>query len=167
MKKAIRISVSLLVVVMAFSSFCFGQDQQKVQKTKMIHFTNESVKTEVKLNLKETISYFEIKIECRLDQGQASIEIIDPNGKVKGKYSIKTESSISKGKNTKITERANGSIIKRFSNPSKGNWQVKLVPERATGNVIINLDEYYKSGADVHEFGSIIRVSTTENEKKK
>ena len=151
MKKSIKKTVTLIILLMTVSLFSFGQkdaryeyrerskqEHAKMERTRNLQFKNESEKAEVKVKVSDEFNFLKINVGCHLKQGDVRVEIFDPSGELKANLKILSESNLTKGKNTTIKESVNGEIEKAYRNPMKGDWIVRVTPENATGNVRIN-----------------------------
>jgi len=116
-----------------------SQELISLQKNKELHFNEETTPSAVKFNVSAEYNYLRVNIDCSLFSGIIAIELIDPNGKKQGIYTVKTEDNIRKGNKTQVNEKAQGNMQKMFRNPLKGDWLIFVDPIKATGNVKINI----------------------------
>lgn len=151
MKKAIRISVSLLVMIMAVSSFSFGQvgfsfgqDVTKISKTKQLQFNKETEKVEITISTSKAFNKLSIQLNAQLLYGEAKFEIVDPKGKTRANFTIKTDDQNTNVKSTTITRQATGNLTKSFINPIIGDWKIRISPAKAIiGTASIMYDQAY------------------------
>lgn len=158
MKKAIKISSSVVVLTIVFLSQTFGQDISRLSKSQDLSFKGESQKTEITIKTSKEYNHLVISIEGRLQAGSASFEIIDPKGKVQANFNIKTEEKVSKGEKTTMTTLVKGQIHKSFRNPIIGDWIIRISPKDGTGYVGLEYDQIYHSKADLIEVSQIENV---------
>ncbi|MFC2120707.1 hypothetical protein ACFLTI_03840 [Bacteroidota bacterium] len=160
MKKTIKLLSGTLILLFVFSSFTIGQTNETDFTTRRkISFHNNSETREVKINVdKDLISGDEgidpgilkptftlnINIIGEINSGKISIEIYDPKGVKKGKFSITAEKPDPDNK-TYMRDQVSGKIDKKISQPLKGDWLIKIIPEKAGGDVVISSSQNYQS----------------------
>lgn len=132
-----------------------GQESIKLEKTKEFSFDGETTPSAVKFNVSEEYNYLKVNIDCNLFSGIAAIELIDPNGKKQGIYTVKSEDNIVKGEKTKVGESAQGNMQKMFRHPLKGDWLIRVDPIKAKGSVRINIVQMMEPRIDLVELTEV------------
>jgi hypothetical protein len=131
-----------------------SKETVNVQKSRQFGFNEESTKTESKVTVGNEYNYLGLAINAELLKGTFLVEILDPKGVKQGSFSLVTEESTVKGSNTTFLERVMGNIMKEFRNPMKGDWIVRITPEKATGSVSISISQRFVENIDVIELNS-------------
>ncbi|MFH0759869.1 MAG: hypothetical protein V2A67_00025 [Bacteroidota bacterium] len=132
-----------------------SQELISLQKNKELHFSEETTPSAVKFNVSAEYNYLKVNIDCSLNSGIIAIELIDPNGKKQGIYTVKSEDSIVKGDKTQVGESAQGNMQKMFRNPLKGDWLITVAPIKAKGNVKININQQVDPRIDYVELHEV------------
>jgi hypothetical protein len=153
MKTTQSMKTAFVILLMIICNVNFGQEYIKLERKKSIMFADESKVAEVKINVTEEYNFLKIQIVSFLQRGEASFEIINPKGEVKGKYSIVAgeDKDIVKGENTHVESLASGEMERAYRNPEKGDWIVRIIPKRATGKTDIDSRLVFHPKADLLE----------------
>ena len=159
MKKIIIITASFFVFLSAFAPQCFGQEYIKLERSKKFIFANESKVAETKIDVTEEYNFLQIQIQSVFQAGEALVEILDPKGEVRGKYSIITDSDIKKGANTSVSSMVNAEMERAYRDPAKGDWKVRITPKNAAGETFIRTLLIFHPKADVLEIDKIEKGS--------
>jgi hypothetical protein len=128
-----RIGMPFLLVV--FSVAGWGQEYTKLERSKILHFDNESLQEEVKIDVPEEYNYFRIKIQGRFNKGDVLVEWFDPSGELMRDFTIK---SGSKGAGEGELQKAGavaGEMEKAFRDPETGTWVVRVTADHAEGQL--------------------------------
>ena len=155
MKNSFKITTSILIMIFAFSSFGFGQEEVKIQKQKSLKFAGESKKAEVIIKSSSEYNYLKIAINCMLEEGDITIDIIDPNGKKQGTFTIKSDKTTNIGSKTEIREMVSGSMNKVLSEPINGEWIIRAIPSSAKGNAQFNIVQGFEPKIDMIDIKTI------------
>lgn len=131
-----------------------SKETVQVQKSRQLSFKEESSKAESKVTVGNEYNYLKLTIGAELSKGTFLVEILDPKGVKQGSFSLVTEESTVKGNNTTVMEKVMGNIMKEFRNPMKGDWIVRITPEKATGGVSISIDQRFDERIDMIELNS-------------
>ncbi|MBN1926523.1 MAG: gliding motility-associated C-terminal domain-containing protein [Prolixibacteraceae bacterium] len=119
----------------------YKNQETKVDLQRNIRLENDSKPEEIIINIEKGARGFELMISSQVKIGKLTIEVFDPNGIKEGTFSVGTQL------NSEKQEIANGNIRKSFTEPLSGNWKVKIIPTKATGNIRIQTavseDDYY------------------------
>jgi len=173
MKKLIKVNGILFIFLMACFSIGLAQestttqgreyqaqelqrrDYTEMESSKTLQFENESKQAEVEIHVSDEFNLLLIEVHGSFEKGETLIELFDPNGIKKGYFIIKTETNISKGKNTTIMEMVNGKLEKHYRDPIKGNWMIRISPINAVGYININSTVIYHPRMNVLEMDQI------------
>lgn len=155
MKNSLKITASFLIMIFAFTSFGFGQEEVKISKQKHLTFEGESKKAEVIIKATSEYNYLKIAINCMLEEGDITMDIIDPNGKKQGTFTIKTDKTTNIGSKTVIREMVSGSMNKVLSEPIKGDWIIKAIPNSAKGKAQFNITQGFEPKIDMIDIKTI------------
>jgi hypothetical protein len=167
MKKIFIVFVSMVSILLISHSTCIAQDNPlpqtrrapninnqeftEMESSKTLHFKNESKQAEVNIQVSEEYNFLLIEIQGTFQEGETLIELFDPNGNKKGFFTIKTETNITKGKNTSVMEMVSGKLAKHYRDPLKGDWLIRISPKMAVGYININTSLIYNPGVNVPE----------------
>ena len=135
MKKAVKITASVLVMVFALLSSAIGQDELKIKRLKKLTFNYETDLTEITVESTSDYNYFVFNIHCELTEGQVTIDIIDPKGNKQGSFTVKTDDGTITGRNTSTEDSVRGTLTKIVPYPMKGEWKIKVNPSSAVGDL--------------------------------
>lgn len=111
----------------------FGQQCSGVNLTRNIHLKGSSSTEKIKIEVTENTNCIHLGINSIIQSGSLTIEVYDPKGNKQGNFSV--ESQI--GSNKQFGESVCGQIQKTIKTPLKGEWIVKLIPNKAKGEVSI------------------------------
>jgi hypothetical protein len=121
-----------------------GQGAFKLARNRVLDYTNESKKSELKVSMTEEYNYLRIRILSTIFNGGTKLEICNPKGEVVGSYTVKADDEVVLGEQTKTSESVQGELTKSFRFPIKGDWIIRAMPTAATGNVLIEIyQEFY------------------------
>jgi len=149
MKKALKFSVALAVILFTVSSICMAQDEVKIKRSKLLFFKGESQKAEVKVKSTKEYNYLVLKLHCQLTEGNVTINIFDPEGKKQGTFTIKTDEPPVIGENTQSQQKVSGQMSKVFGKPLTGDWILKATPSSAVGNLSIDITQGFEPKIDM------------------
>ncbi len=112
-------------------------DNEKVstQRKATLTFKGESKPSEVKVKVTEEEGYLKIMVHSSFESGSVSVELIDPKGENRGKYTLKTDDLIVTGDKTTVREEVTGDMQKDFVDPLKGEWIIRAIPVAAEGKI--------------------------------
>ncbi len=121
-----------------------GQGSFKLARNRVLDYTNESKKSELKVSMTEEYNYLRIRIISTIFKGGTKLEICNPKGEVVGSYTVKADDEVVLGEQTKTSESVQGELTKSFRFPIKGDWIIRAMPTAATGSVLIEIyQEFY------------------------
>ena len=143
MKNLIKITTLITLMLLLLTNFSLGQETIKINRSRTLNLKEESQKSEVKIEITDEYNYLRIEINGHFNQGKTHLEIIDPEGNIKGQFTIKSETPAILGGKTTTTENVSASMLKSFRYPIKGDWKIKVTPTHANGNIKINIHEWH------------------------
>ncbi len=162
MKTSIKITAILIIALFAINpsiisqeSTIDSQEYSRLDREKDLYFDNESETAEVKINVTDEYNFLMISVECFLTSGEMLLELLDPRGNKKSNFTIKTDYNVKSGKNTTVDESVRGNMEKAFRNPIKGDWIVRVKPQKAKGHLKIHSSQIYNPRADMLEVDQI------------
>ena len=155
MKKAVKISTAILFFMFAFLSIAFSQEEVKIDRARELSFEGESKKAEIKVNSTEEYNYLVIRINCQLSAGDMKVEILDPGGKIKGNFTVKSDETLTIGDKTTSESNVAGQMSKVFAHPVKGDWIVRAVPSSATGRLTLLTTQGFEPRIDLIDLRSL------------
>ncbi len=137
-------SIQLFTCLFVFISFC-TQAQQNSQSSykyrtgqhqcnstssvRTIELDKSSNKKDIKIDVTDNAKAMSVAVNSTINSGLLTIEIYDPNGDKKGHFSIEAAGD--------KTELVSGQMQKHFETPMKGDWVVKLIPKKVSGDISI------------------------------
>ncbi len=165
MKQAIKITLCIVLFAGLAASTVLAQEYARLERQKTIAMDGESTKTEVTIEANDEYNFLSIAIKSSLNEGSALIELLNPDGKVMGNYTIKTDTKVKMGSKTKIYEEVNGEMRKSFRNPKHGDWIIRISPKQAKGRIVINSSQVFNARADVLPAAEIEKTLKTNYRK--
>lgn len=108
------------------------QEVTEANLRRSITFQNDSETEEVIVEITEGTLRVKMDISSTIFEGKLSIELYNPEGKLQGKFAIGTQLKSSK------REEVLGQIERQFKEPQIGKWKVRIIPEKATGKIVIS-----------------------------
>ncbi len=169
MKKTIKLFAGILFIILAGYGTGLAQDTPlpdtyrqfarqfvviheeytEMESSKTLQFNNESNPAEVKIPVTNDFNLLIIEVHGTFQRGETLVELFDPKGNKKGFFTIKTESSISKGSNTAVMEKVSGKLAKHYRDPASGDWLIKISPDKAVGYIKINTTLAYRPNTSI------------------
>lgn len=132
MKKSIKLFACLsLLMFLSFSAL--GQQCDGITLNRNIQLDGSSDTEEIKVAVTEDIKCLSIAINSTIESGNLTMEIYDPKGAKQGNFSIESQLA----SNAKKKDLVCGQMQKDMKEPMKGNWTVKLIPNKAKGDIAI------------------------------
>ncbi len=126
-----------ILLITFISQSLFAQDAKFNIDRKIELKNQDSVEKNIRINVIEGTTNVYLSIECYVYIGNVTIEIFDPNGVKKGNFSIESQVEEDIPIRGNPNETVEGKIDQRLEKPIKGNWIIKITPEKAYGNVNI------------------------------
>lgn len=148
--KLVLLSSLLFIALSAFSQTskvsCFsGSASTFQQEDKLIEIKlDENITIEdTSIVIKEGTKSIQFKFKITLNTGTLKIEIYSPDGKKEEKDMIidsqySCGDSKSKAKKGSTEKKIIANFIQVKTNPQAGKWKVRIVPNKAEGNITIN-----------------------------
>jgi hypothetical protein len=87
-----------------------------------------------------------LNIACKVQLGNLTVEVYDPNGEKQGEFSIENHNTFTFTNDNKTqttayrkldSEIVEGNISKNISSPIFGDWVIKLIPKKALAEINI------------------------------
>jgi len=113
----------------------FSREETNFSLTRKVQLSNNSGSKSIAVNVTDNTPQFLLSIQCNLDSGVVEVEILDPEGLIKGRFSVDNEI---KKTESGWTQQVEGSIDKRIINPEEGEWTITFKTKKATGVIQIN-----------------------------
>ena len=134
-------SVLAVLVLILLSSFNFvkGQPPKRFVISTRIQFQVQTENSEIKLPVFQQGS-FTIMITANIMEGELTLELYDAKGEKQGSLFIPNQvlqikpDTIEKPINWYVKRE----ISKKFDNPAKGEWTIRIIPKNAGGFLEIN-----------------------------
>ena len=136
MKKLLKSILGILFITLFFVSATIAQETTSLNIQRKIELKNDSGVKNVKVEINEEGSQFNLKVQSRIIEGELSVEIYNMEGKKQGNFSVGTQINSGSAK-----EEVNGLIRKRINNAPIGIWTIKIIPKNVTGNITINYSQ--------------------------
>ena len=139
------------------------KDQVSIQRKANLRFSGETKVSEAKIKMTGDYNYLMIALHGGLMSGSVTVEMIDPKGEIRGKFSLKTDDLVITGDKTSIQQMVNGDMQKDFRMPLSGEWIIRATGVTAEGVIDIVINQQYRSGMGTTE---PIDIGVPLNEKK-
>jgi hypothetical protein len=130
MKHKMRIALGLGLALLLFSPRgLMAQDYSKVEGENQLQFNEQKSKVAFfTIDVTEGYNYLKILVKAQVQEGNLLCEILDPEGKLIREINIVT--SANTGKHNNFSSMMKGEMQKSIRMPEKGNWMVRLSPEK-------------------------------------
>jgi nitrogen fixation protein FixH len=144
MKNLIKTILGILLFVVIGASVINAQESSAITNfavERRLNFYGDSETKEIKIEVKDERSSFDLKILSSVQSGELKVEIFDHEGKKQGSFSVgcqldkKIIETDKKTKADNFIESVNGNIRKSVQNPVPGIWVIKIYPQNAVGNL--------------------------------
>lgn len=115
------------------SLFAIGVSAQQgvLSVRKVVELSEESKGQVAKFEVVEGASNLQLNVSARILKGKLEVVLYDPKGKKMGTLSLGSD-------DIEASQFENGKLDLVFENAQKGEWQVKIIPIKAEGQVVIN-----------------------------
>jgi hypothetical protein len=134
-------SVLAVLVLILLSSFISvkGQPPKRFVISTRIQFQVQSENSEIKFPVFQQGS-LTFMISASVIEGELTIELYDAKGEKKGSLFIPNQVPLTKLDTIErpISASMKKEISKKFDNPSKGEWTIRIIPKNAGGFLEIN-----------------------------
>ena len=92
---------------------------------------HDSEEEEFLLDIPDGAKHIQILVDGLVNSGKLVVEIYDPRNKKQGNFSLGTT------KQSKSAQ-AQGNLSKSVKDPLPGQWKIRIIPEKVTGQININ-----------------------------
>jgi hypothetical protein len=135
----------LSIILFSGLNFVKGQPPKRFDISTRIQFQVQSENSEIKFPVFQQGS-LTLLIRSTIFEGELTIELYDAKGEKQANFFIANQSLLAKPDTIKkpISEAVKGEISKKFDNPVKGEWAVKIIPKNAGGFLEINSSQNSK-----------------------
>jgi hypothetical protein len=134
-------SVLVVLVLILLSSFNFvkGQPPKRFVISTRIQFQVQTENSEIKLPVFQQGS-LTLMITASIIEGELTIELYDAKGEKQGSLFIPNQVPLTKLDRIErpISASMKKEISKKFDNPVKGEWTIRIIPKNAGGFLEIN-----------------------------
>jgi hypothetical protein len=127
------------------------KDQVSIQRKASLRFSGETKVSEAKIKMTGDYNYLMIALHGGLMSGSVTVEMIDPKGEIRGKFSLKTDDLVITGDKTSIQQMVNGDMQKDFRMPLSGEWIIRATGATAEGVIEIAINQQYRPGFGITE----------------
>jgi hypothetical protein len=122
------------------------KDQVLIERKASLRFSGETKVSEAKIEMTGDYNYLRIALHGGFISGSVTVEMIDPKGEVRGKFSLKTDDLVITGDKTSIQQMVNGDMLKEFRIPLIGDWIIRASGVTAEGVLDIIITQQYRPG---------------------
>jgi hypothetical protein len=135
----------LSLILLSGLNFVKGQPPKRFDISTRIQFQVQTENSEIKLPVFQQGS-LTLMIRATIFEGELTIELYDAKGEKQGNFFIANQVQLAKPDTIKrpISETVKGEISKKFENPIKGEWIVRIIPKNAGGFLEINSSQNSK-----------------------
>jgi hypothetical protein len=135
----------LSLILLSGLNFVKGQPPKRFDISTRIQFQVQTENSEIKLPVFQQGS-LTLMIRATIFEGELTIELYDAKGEKQGNFFIANQAQLAKPDTIKrpISETVKGEISKKFENPIKGEWIVRIIPKNAGGFLEINSSQNSK-----------------------
>jgi len=134
-------SVLAVLALILLSSFIFvkGQPPKRFVISTRIQFQVQTENSEIKFPVFQQGS-LTLMISASIIEGELTIELYDEKGEKQGSLFIPNQVPLTKLDTIEkpISASMKKEISKKFDNPAKGEWTVRIIPKNAGGFLEIN-----------------------------
>jgi len=141
MKTLMKISVCLIVLLLAVNFNSFGQEYIKLEKSEILPLDHSNKIETWLIKVSDEYNYFKVKIQGQVHKGDILVELVDPDGELKRDFTLKAGSAAKEGIDLGEKGYVAGEMEKSYRNPKTGNWFVRVTynPESNAKLKIYNL----------------------------
>ncbi|UII22314.1 hypothetical protein [Fulvivirga ligni] len=111
-------------------NFVYPSSPATLSTSRGIEFKDDSKVEEVAITIDKETNDFTLEIKSRVTRGSVTIEIYQPDGDILGHFSVATQISSK-------SEIVNGNYVKTLLSPQEGDWKIKIIPNKASGEIAI------------------------------
>ena len=145
MKNLKSVLAVLSLILLSGLNFVKGQPPKRFDISTRIQFQAQTENSEIKLPVFQQ-GVLTLMIRSTIFEGELTIELYDAKGEKQANFFIANQSLLAKPDTIKkpISETVKGEISKKFDNPVKGEWVVRIIPKNAGGFLEINSSQNSK-----------------------
>jgi hypothetical protein len=127
------------LILLSSLNFVKGQPPKRFDISTRIQFQAQTEKSEIKVPVFQQ-GVLTLIIRSTILEGELTIELYDAKGEKQANFFIANQAQLAKPDTIKkpINEAVKGEISKKFDNPVKGEWVVRIIPKNAGGFLEIN-----------------------------
>jgi hypothetical protein len=135
----------LSLILLSSLNFVKGQPPKRFDITTRIQFQAQTENSEIKLPVFQQ-GVLTLMIRSTIFEGELTIELYDAKGEKQANFFIANQALLAKPDTIKkpINETVKGEISKKFDNPVKGEWAIRIIPKNAGGFLEINSSQNSK-----------------------
>jgi hypothetical protein len=135
----------LSILLFSGLNFIKGQPPKRYDVSSRIQFQVQSENSEIRFPVFQQGS-LTLLIKSTIFEGELTIELYDAKGEKQANFFIANQTLMAKPDTIKrpISEAVKGEISKKFDNPVKGEWTVRMIPKNAGGFLEINSSQNSK-----------------------
>jgi hypothetical protein len=135
----------LSLILLSSLNFVKGQPPKRFDISTRIQFQAQTETSEIKLPVFQQ-GVLTLMIRSTIFEGELTIELYDAKGEKQANFFIANQALLAKPDTIKkpISEAVKGEISKKFDNPVKGEWVVRIIPKNAGGFLEINSSQNSK-----------------------
>lgn len=138
-----KIAILTLMILMAVPAFAqdvspaYYSNSNALNLERQIRLKDHNKEEIISIDIDKKVKVFMLSVQTKVGAGKLTIEIYDPNQNKEGMFSVGTQLKSS------IEEMAKGQINKEFFEPQEGIWTIKIIPEKAYGDILISSQTRY------------------------
>ncbi len=131
--------VVLSILLLSSLNHANGQPPKRFEISSRVKFQVQTENSEIKLPVFQQGS-FTVMITANIMEGELTLELYDAKGEKQGSLFIPYQVMQIKPDTIErpITWSVKREISKKFDNPAKGEWTIKIIPKNAGGFLEIN-----------------------------
>jgi hypothetical protein len=135
----------LSLILLSGLNFVKGQPPKRFDISTRIQFQAQTENSEIKFPVFQQ-GVLALMIRSTIIEGELTIELYDAKGEKQANFFIANQSLQAKPDTIKkpISETVKGEISKKFDNPVKGEWVIRIIPKNAGGFLEINSSQNSK-----------------------
>lgn len=147
MKKSFPTIMAVMLLSHFVCSMVVAQERTQFNIYRKIELKEDSNPKQIGIEVNTKECRFNLRIRSSIRAGAVTLEIYDPKGKKHGNFAIGCQTDPDYTLNQQApgesnsTEHVNGMTSKLIENPLIGEWQIKILPQKAVGEVKIEFSQ--------------------------
>ncbi len=141
--------IGILLLFFVFGAVSLKAQHKNLNTKKDLEILKSSEEKIIEIKVLKDRRVMMLNVSCNAYMGSIMIEIYDPKGEKKEKFSVKSHQNNSKATKKKgivfsftlSTKSASGMIDKVFHKPLEGIWKIKVMPQKASGHVSVSANQ--------------------------